>query len=494
MRRLAAEGRTVLFVTHKLHEVMAITDRVTVLRDGRVVGEPADGRDQPARNRARDDRAQRQSEGREAAARAGAPLLEAVDFTVASPAAGRSSTASRLCVRAGEIVGARRRRRQRPERTGRGAGGLARPDGGEVAHLRASSERGERRRRIAAAGLAYIPEDRAAVGSALAGERRRQSRDGLSARRRRSRAAVCIEPRGDGRAGARTDRDGSAIQIASERAPVGTLSGGNLQKVVVARELAHDAPVLIAEQPTRGVDVGATEFIHERLVAERDSGRAVLLVSAELSEILALSRSRARDVRGTHSRRSVPGGGRRARALGLLMAGRTRRRVSARARRTALARACGRRRSRLAIVFAASSAARWCSSPAPIRCKPMPRLSVARSAPGQSPQHAELGDAAGRHDARRGDPAARRHDQSRRRRAAGHRRPRRRRCCRFILPRPGPLALGRRAGRRGARRGTLRRARRLGRDAPRRPDADLEPAAELPGGRRDLLSRALSPS
>ena len=71
--------------------------------------------------------------------------------------------------------------------------------------------------------------------------------------------------------------------------PVGTLSGGNLQKVVVARELSHAAPVLIAEQPTRGVDVGAIEFIHGQLVAERDRGCAILLISAELSEIMALS-------------------------------------------------------------------------------------------------------------------------------------------------------------------------------------------------------------
>jgi ABC-type uncharacterized transport system ATPase subunit len=70
---------------------------------------------------------------------------------------------------------------------------------------------------------------------------------------------------------------------------VRTLSGGNLQKIVIARELAHDAPVLIAEQPTRGVDVGAIEFIHAQLIRERDRGHALLLVSAELSEILALS-------------------------------------------------------------------------------------------------------------------------------------------------------------------------------------------------------------
>ena len=68
-----------------------------------------------------------------------------------------------------------------------------------------------------------------------------------------------------------------------------SLSGGNLQKVVVARELSHRAAALIAEQPTRGVDIGATEFIHAQLLAERDAGRAVLLVSSELGEILALS-------------------------------------------------------------------------------------------------------------------------------------------------------------------------------------------------------------
>ena len=67
------------------------------------------------------------------------------------------------------------------------------------------------------------------------------------------------------------------------------MSGGNLQKIVTARELAHNAPVLIAEQPTRGVDVGAIAFIHTELVNERDRGRGVLLVSAELSEILALA-------------------------------------------------------------------------------------------------------------------------------------------------------------------------------------------------------------
>jgi simple sugar transport system ATP-binding protein len=111
------------------------------------------------------------------------------------------------------------------------------------------------------------------------------------------------------------------VKIASERAPVGSLSGGNLQKVVVARELSHEALVLVAEQPTRGVDVGATEFIHNQLVAERDAGRAVLLVSAELNEILALS-DRILVMYEGRILADVPREQANEETLGLLMAGR----------------------------------------------------------------------------------------------------------------------------------------------------------------------------
>jgi simple sugar transport system ATP-binding protein len=112
-----------------------------------------------------------------------------------------------------------------------------------------------------------------------------------------------------------------SVKIASESAPVGALSGGNLQKVVTARELSHEAPVLIAEQPTRGVDVGATEFIHAQLVAERDKGRAVLLISAELNEILALS-DRVLVMYEGRIFAEVPRAQASEETLGLLMAGR----------------------------------------------------------------------------------------------------------------------------------------------------------------------------
>ena len=134
-----------------------------------------------------------------------------------------------------------------------------------------------------AAGLAYIPEDRAAVGSALAASAADNLAMGFHRAPPLARGPLIDPAEFAERASALIER--FSIRIASERTAVGTLSGGNLQKVVVARELAHEAPALIAEQPTRGLDVGATEFIHEPLVAERDHGRAVLLVTAELSEI-----------------------------------------------------------------------------------------------------------------------------------------------------------------------------------------------------------------
>ncbi|MFD6985865.1 heme ABC transporter ATP-binding protein, partial [Streptomyces sp. NPDC059956] len=91
------------------------------------------------------------------------------------------------------------------------------------------------------------------------------------------------------RAHARSLIERFGIKAPSPGAPAGALSGGNLQKLLVGRELAHEAPLLLVEQPTRGVDIGAIQQIHERLVAYRDAGHAVLLVSAELSEIRGLS-------------------------------------------------------------------------------------------------------------------------------------------------------------------------------------------------------------
>jgi len=286
MRRLAAEGRTILFVTHKLHEVMAITDRVTVLRDGRVVERMKTG-ETTAREivRAMTGRSVSLNVDK-APARPGAPLLEAVDLTVASLGGKPLVDKVSLRVRAGEIVGLAGVAGNGQTELVEALVGLRRLDGGKalVGGVDVTGADVAARRE---AGIAYMPEDRATVGSALAASAADNLAMGFHRGPPLARRGLIDSAAITNRARALIAKFG--VKIVSERAPVGSLSGGNLQKVVVARELSHEAPVLIAEQPTRGLDVGATEFIHRQLVAERNDGRAVLLVSAELSEILALS-------------------------------------------------------------------------------------------------------------------------------------------------------------------------------------------------------------
>jgi simple sugar transport system ATP-binding protein len=138
-----------------------------------------------------------------------------------------------------------------------------------------------------AAGVSYIAEDRARTASAETASATDNLAMGFHRAPPLARKGL-LQPRAM-RAWARGLIERFDIKIASTDTPVGTLSGGNLQKVVTARELAHDAAVLIAEQPTRGVDVGAIAFIHGELLKERERGHGILLVSAELSEILALA-------------------------------------------------------------------------------------------------------------------------------------------------------------------------------------------------------------
>jgi general nucleoside transport system ATP-binding protein len=286
LRSLAADGRTILFVTHKLHEATAITDRVAILRDGRAV----------LRSRTADTDAReivRAMTGRNVnlkvakrPARPGEPILTAVDVTVASPSGKRAVDRVSLTVRSGEIVGIAGVAGNGQNELVEALVGMRAPDSGRVEICGRDVTRADVAARRAA-GLAYIPEDRAAVGSALEASAADNLAMGFHRAPPLARGPLIDPSKFAERASALIER--FSIRIASERMNVGRLSGGNLQKVVVARELAHEAPALIAEQPTRGLDVGATEYIHERLVAERDHGRAVLLVTAELSEALALS-------------------------------------------------------------------------------------------------------------------------------------------------------------------------------------------------------------
>ncbi|HEX2154770.1 MAG TPA: ABC transporter ATP-binding protein [Acidimicrobiia bacterium] len=286
IRRLREAGRTILFITHKLGEVMAVSDGVTVLRNGRSVAELVTAETTPAeitrymvgRDVVVTPRPARRSPGES--------VLSVSDVTVLGEHDREVVQGATFDVRSGEVVGVAAVAGNGQSEMIEAIAGL-RPvaagtltlAGVDVTHASVADRR--------AAGLAYVPEDRHGVGTAhnatvsenlLLGYQREAaiSRGGWlrldEVRRRATELVVRF-----------------AIKSPSVTNPVASLSGGNLQKLVLARELAREAPLLIAEQPTRGVDVGAIEFIHGQLLDYRDAGGALLLVSAELSEVLALS-------------------------------------------------------------------------------------------------------------------------------------------------------------------------------------------------------------
>ncbi|MBL3700641.1 ABC transporter ATP-binding protein [Leucobacter luti] len=286
LRALKADGRTIILITHKLGEVMAISDRVTVLRDGRNVAELVTAESSPAE-------ITRHMTGRDVdlttpppALAPGDTVLDVRELTVPGSGGRDAVSAASLTVRAGEVVGIAGVAGNGQVELAEAIIGMRRASSGQVFASGTDLSRASIAQRRDG-GISYIPEDRHAVGSAgsasavdnLALGHHRSApilRGGLLSR------AAMVE-----HAKRLISRFG--VKIASPATPVGTLSGGNLQKIVVARELDYRAPILISEQPTRGVDIGAIESIHRELCEYRDGGGALLLISAELSEIMSLS-------------------------------------------------------------------------------------------------------------------------------------------------------------------------------------------------------------
>ncbi|WP_214415776.1 ABC transporter ATP-binding protein [Sphaerisporangium fuscum] len=290
LRGLTAAGVSVVLVTHKLGEVLAASDRVTVLRGGRVTGRfvtAATSADDLVRAMiGRSLRARGASlavPGRTASPSPSAPAgaapapyaLEVRDLGVHDRDGVARVAGVSFGVRPGEIVGIAGVAGSGQRELVDAVTGLRRPDAGVVL-LDGRPAAGGREERVA-----YVPEDRAGRATApemsladnlLMGEQRAFL---LNADLVRRRAAELV-----GR---------FAIRAASVRTPISRLSGGNAQKAVLARELSRDTPVLVVEEPTQGVDVGAQERIHALLAGARDAGRAVLLQSSELSELRALA-------------------------------------------------------------------------------------------------------------------------------------------------------------------------------------------------------------
>lgn len=285
MQKLRDEGKAIVFITHKLREVRAIADRITVLRRGKIVGsaEPGTSEADLAElmvGRAVDLRVEKPE------AAIGSERLVVKGLTVANAAGAVVVDGIDLSVRGGEILciaGVQGNGQSELADALLGnipvIAGTITLDGVDVTHARP--------RDTIAAGLGFVPEDRqhdGFIGSFTVAENlvlNRYHSAPFSKGLALDLAAIAQN--------AEKLKDEFDIRAESISSVGSSLSGGNAQKVVLARELSRELALLVASQPTRGVDVGAIEFLHKRIVEERDTGAAVIIVSTELEEVEALA-------------------------------------------------------------------------------------------------------------------------------------------------------------------------------------------------------------
>jgi ABC-type uncharacterized transport system ATPase subunit len=286
LRRLAAEGHSIIFISHKLYEVLEIADRITVIRRGRVVGSriPSEtdeddlaelmvGRDvQLVVDRGESHPAE--------------PVLDVKGLNVKDDRGHEVVHDVSFEVRAGEILGIAGVAGNGQDELVGALTGLRRPSSGIVA-LRGRNITGLGPRELNEASVSHVPADRYRFGMipsfpvadnlVLTDYYRKPYSNGIL----RNDAAI--------REAAEALIAQYDIRTPSATVAAGNLSGGNQQKMVVAREFSRPLELLVLDQPTRGLDVGSIEFIHRQTVAKRDAGTAILLVSAELDEVLELS-------------------------------------------------------------------------------------------------------------------------------------------------------------------------------------------------------------
>jgi ABC-type uncharacterized transport system ATPase subunit len=288
LRRLREQGKTVILVTHKLREIMAVTDRVTVMRQGAVVAEVATRGTSPRELAEKMVGRAVVLQIEKGPARPGEPLLTVKRLEVRDRQGVVRLKDINLEVRAGEIVGIAGVAGNGQSELLEALAGIRFPITGEI-WLEGRELVGEKlgpfeRRQL---GLAHVPEDRLRMGvvatlpaesNAILGyhEAKAYNRGWLM-----NRAAIL--------ASCEKKMAEYDVRPPNPRLRISAFSGGNQQKLVLAREIAADPKVLLIGQPTRGVDIGAIEFIHKQLLALRDAGKGLLLISVELEEILGLA-------------------------------------------------------------------------------------------------------------------------------------------------------------------------------------------------------------
>ena len=286
MRQLAQSGTSIVFITHKLREVKEVANRITVIRLGQVVGS--------ASPEASTSELASMMVGREVdlvvdkeKAELGPEILTVENLAVLDDRLQRAVNGVSFSVRGGEVLAIAGVQGNGQTELSEALLGLRSPIKGGSIKISGKELAGASVRNVLEAGVGYIPEDRkkdGLVGEFTISENLMLNQSFKSRFTRglninfptRKNVAADLVKRFD-------------VRTPSIDTPAGKLSGGNQQKVVVARELSRDVNLLIASQPTRGVDVGSIEFIHEQIVAERDAGKAVVLISTELDEVLALA-------------------------------------------------------------------------------------------------------------------------------------------------------------------------------------------------------------
>lgn len=285
LRHLASQGHSIVIVTHKLHEILEISDRVTIMRDGRVVGSVE------TRHSSKDELA-RLMVGRDVSLRAskthrpaGKPMLVVQNLQAKDARGIKALDGVDLTVHEGEILGIAGVDGNGQSELAAAIMNLINVSGGSVLFdgqdVTRSSPAAHHQ-----LGLAYVPADRRHVGAL---SELPIHRNAILGRHRQfaTNAGMMDEKRISTFAKALIDRFG--VRPNTPDYPAGKLSGGNLQKLILGREVMRDPRAIVIEQPTRGLDVGAIEVVWREIIAQRDAGKAILLISAELEEILNLT-------------------------------------------------------------------------------------------------------------------------------------------------------------------------------------------------------------
>lgn len=288
LKLLKEIGHTIVFISHKLNEVKEICDRITVMRRGRGEGtfEVANITKEEISNLMVGKTMEWKIEKAQATPKE--TVLEVKGVSVFGANDKKAVNDVSFALRAGEILGIVAVEGNGQSQLVDAITGMHPYQEGDIL-LNGQSAKGKKIKEIRNEGLAHIPEDRMTVGIS----KKASIRDNM--------LAIFYDGKEFSKKGMLDDKkiDEWAkekikeyqVLTTSEKTEIGSLSGGNIQKVVVAREFSGDAKVIIANQPTRGIDVGAAKFIHRKLVSLRDEGAAVLLVSADLTEVMDVSDS-----------------------------------------------------------------------------------------------------------------------------------------------------------------------------------------------------------